>query len=74
MDLGLHDKRALVLGASRGLGAAIARTLASEGASVIAAARNVAATDAWVSECPEEVRSRIYAASLDLSDSPRSNP
>lgn len=32
MDLGLHDKRALVLGASRGLGAAIARTLASEGA------------------------------------------
>jgi len=68
MDLGLHDKRALVLGASRGLGAAIARTLASEGASVIAAARNVAATDAWVSECPEEVRSRIYAASLDLSD------
>lgn len=68
MDLGLHDKRALVLGASRGLGAAIARTLASEGASVIAAARNVAATDAWVSQCPEEVRSRIFAASLDLSD------
>ncbi|OYX02197.1 MAG: 3-oxoacyl-ACP reductase [Bosea sp. 32-68-6] len=68
MDLGLHDKRALVLGASRGLGAAIARTLASEGASVIAAARNVAATDAWVSECPEGVRSRIFAASLDLSD------
>lgn len=68
MDLGLHDKRALVLGASRGLGAAIARTLAAEGASVIAAARNVAATDAWVSECPEEVRGRIFAASLDLSD------
>ncbi len=68
MDLGLHDKRALVLGASRGLGAAIARTLASEGASVIAAARNVAATDAWVGECPEVVRSRIFAASLDLSD------
>ena len=57
-----------MLGASRGLGAAIARPLASEGASVIAAARNVAATDAWVSECPEDVRSRIFAASLDLSD------
>ncbi|KRE16549.1 3-oxoacyl-ACP reductase [Bosea sp. Root381] len=68
MDLGLHDKRALVLGASRGLGAAIARTLASEGASVIAAARNVAATDAWASQCPEEVRGRIFSASLDLAD------
>jgi 3-oxoacyl-[acyl-carrier protein] reductase len=68
MDLGLHDKRALVLGASRGLGAAIARSLAAEGASVIAAARNVAATDAWVSQCPEEVRGRIFAANLDLSD------
>ena len=68
MDLGLHDKRALVLGASRGLGAAIARSLASEGASVIAAARNVAATDAWASQCPEEVRGRIFSASLDLAD------
>ncbi|CAN7296358.1 SDR family oxidoreductase [Bosea sp. LjRoot9] len=68
MDLGLHDKRALVLGASRGLGAAIARTLATEGATVIAAARNVAATNAWIAECPEAVRGRISAASLDLSD------
>lgn len=39
MDLGLSGKRALVMGGSRGLGAAIARTLAREGASVIAAAR-----------------------------------
>jgi 3-oxoacyl-[acyl-carrier protein] reductase len=39
MDLGLQNKRALVLGASRGLGAAIARLLAAEGAIVIAAAR-----------------------------------
>lgn len=68
MDLGLHNKRALVLGASRGLGAAIARTLAAEGATVIAAARNVAATDAWVAELPEEMRSRIFVASLDLAD------
>jgi len=68
MDLGLHDKRALVLGASRGLGAAIARTLAREGATVIAAARNTAAIDAWIAECPVEVQGRIVAASLDLSD------
>ena len=36
MDLGLSGKRALVLGASRGLGAVIAQTLAAEGASRVA--------------------------------------
>ena len=39
MDLGLTGRRMLVGGASRGLGAAIARALASEGARVAAAAR-----------------------------------
>jgi 3-oxoacyl-[acyl-carrier protein] reductase len=39
MDLGLTGRRMLVGGASRGLGAAIAQTLASEGARVAAAAR-----------------------------------
>lgn len=68
MDLGLRNKRALVLGASRGLGAAIARTLAEEGATVIAAARNVEAIDAWIAECSDEARSRLFAASLDLAD------
>ena len=40
MDLGISGKTALVLGASRGLGAAIASSLAAEGAKVYAAARN----------------------------------
>jgi 3-oxoacyl-[acyl-carrier protein] reductase len=39
MDLGLTGKRALVCGASRGLGAAIATTLATEGSRVAVAAR-----------------------------------
>lgn len=39
MDLGLTDRRFLVTGGSRGLGAAIARALAGEGASVAIAAR-----------------------------------
>ena len=39
MDLGLSGKRALVTGASRGLGLAIARTLAHEGAAVAMVAR-----------------------------------
>lgn len=43
MDLGLKGRRALVLGASRGLGRAIAATLAAEGASVVLAGRNTEA-------------------------------
>lgn len=40
MDLGIAGKRALVLGASRGLGRATAAALAAEGVEVIVAARN----------------------------------
>ncbi|MCZ8135447.1 MAG: SDR family oxidoreductase [Porphyrobacter sp.] len=40
MDLGLEGKTALVLGASKGLGRAIAESLAAEGAGVITVARS----------------------------------
>lgn len=40
MDFGLSGKRALVLGASRGLGAAIAAALAAEGVTVLGASRS----------------------------------
>jgi 3-oxoacyl-[acyl-carrier protein] reductase len=40
MDLGLENKVAIVTGASRGIGRAIARTLAGEGCHVVAAARS----------------------------------
>ncbi|MEZ4363513.1 MAG: SDR family oxidoreductase [Kofleriaceae bacterium] len=42
MDLGLRDKLCLVTGASRGIGRAIALTLAAEGARVLAVARGEA--------------------------------
>ncbi|HEY0340821.1 MAG TPA: SDR family NAD(P)-dependent oxidoreductase, partial [Steroidobacteraceae bacterium] len=41
MNLGLENRRALVTGASRGLGGAIATALAAEGAAVTAVARNL---------------------------------
>ena len=50
MDLGLKNKRALVTGASRGLGRAIAMCLAKEGAHVSVAARTKSDLDALLNE------------------------
>src|SRR3546814_10510424 len=68
MDLGLSGKRARVLGASRGLGAAVARSLAREGASVVAAARSEADTQAWIAQESPDVAARLSAARSDLAD------
>lgn len=67
MDLGLKGKTALVLGASKGLGRAIAEQLAREGANVIAAARNTAAINAWVTALGE-AGARVKPMPLDLAD------
>ena len=47
MDLELNGKRAVVLGASRGLGAAIAKELAEEGVQVLGVARNPSEQSEW---------------------------
>lgn len=67
MELGLKNKTALVLGASRGLGAAIARGLSEEGVTVHAAARNTSAISAWASELAP-TSGTVIPLQLDLSD------
>jgi 3-oxoacyl-[acyl-carrier protein] reductase len=50
MDLGLKGKNAIVLGGTRGIGRAIAATLAGEGANVAVCARNAEQVAATVAE------------------------
>lgn len=63
MDLKIAGKRALVLGASRGLGRAVAEGLLAEGVQVIAVARKADAVLAWAGDAPG-----LTALSADLTD------
>src|SRR5215469_2911027 len=67
MDLGIDGRRALVTGASRGLGRAIALSLASEGAKVIAVARNRERLAELAAATPRG-RGSISVRACDLSD------
>lgn len=60
MDFGLAGKQAVVLGASRGLGAATALALAAEGAQVLALSRS--------GTLPEGAPANVTARAADLSD------
>jgi 3-oxoacyl-[acyl-carrier protein] reductase len=64
VDLGLKDKRALVMGSTRGIGYAIASGLASEGAAVAVCGRDIANAETAAGEMDDGVR----AYGLDLSD------
>ncbi len=61
MDLKLHDKLALVTGSTKGIGLAIVRALAGEGARVIVTGR----TDASVAGALDAVRSDFPAARVE---------
>jgi 3-oxoacyl-[acyl-carrier protein] reductase len=66
MNLGLKDKRALVTGASRGLGKSIAQCLAREGARVAVAARNAGQVERLAEELGGRGAGHV-AVSLDLA-------
>jgi 3-oxoacyl-[acyl-carrier protein] reductase len=62
MDLGLNGKVALVAGASRGLGFAVAQALAAEGARVSIASRDQAAID----DAAKRIGGDVMATPLDV--------
>jgi 3-oxoacyl-[acyl-carrier protein] reductase len=67
MDLGLTNKVAMVGGASKGLGYAVARALAAEGALVSIASRDAGAIAAAADRIQRDTGGRALAVPADLS-------
>jgi 3-oxoacyl-[acyl-carrier protein] reductase len=68
MDLQLKGLKAIVTGGTKGIGLAIARTLAQEGAEVAICARDAAAASATADELAKLSGARARGASVDVSD------
>jgi len=68
MDLGLSGKRAIVTGGSRGIGRAIARTLLSEGAQVVIAARDADALAQAAAALTQETGGIVHGVAVDTRD------
>jgi 3-oxoacyl-[acyl-carrier protein] reductase len=69
MDLGLKGLRAVVTGATKGIGRAIADTLAAEGADIAICARNAAEVEAAVAKLKSK-GVRATGRMLDVADAP----
>jgi 3-oxoacyl-[acyl-carrier protein] reductase len=67
MDLGLTGKVAVVAGASRGIGLAVARRLAQEGARVVMASRTAAPLQAARKALADETKADIIAVVADMT-------
>jgi NAD(P)-dependent dehydrogenase (short-subunit alcohol dehydrogenase family) len=68
MDLGFDGSKAVVTGGSKGMGLAIAETLASEGASVAVMARGRPALDAAVGKLRQAGAPDAIGISVDMAD------
>src|ERR1700686_4989848 len=67
VDLKLSGKVAMVGGASKGLGFAVARALAADGAQVSIASRNRQAIEAAAERIAQETGSAVLAIAADLA-------
>lgn len=68
MHLGLKNKRAIVMAASRGLGFASAVGLAREGCDLVICSRDQARIDAAAVRIREETGARVHALAADVKD------
>ncbi len=73
MDLQLKGKRALVTGGSKGIGKAIARVLAQEGADVALLARHQDVLDAAASEIARESGRKVVGVAADTNSDEQVN-
>src|SRR5262245_31053849 len=67
MDLGLKGKVALVAGASKGLGYAVARALAGEGAIVAISSRDAGSIEQAGTRIAKETGATVFASAVDVS-------
>lgn len=68
MDLGLKDRAALVTGASKGLGRAVAERLAMEGADVVVNSRSADALEATAAGIARATGRRVLSVAGDVAD------
>ncbi len=61
MDLGIRGKRAVVMGASKGLGYAVAHALASEGVDLVVSSSNLGRAGAAAERIAEETGVKAVA-------------
>lgn len=66
MDLGLKGKVALVAGASKGLGYAVARAMAAEGAQVAIASRDEGGIREAAARIERETGAKVFGTALDV--------
>src|SRR5688500_17888346 len=67
MDLGLHDRTAIVCAASKGLGRACAMALAGEGAALIINARHAETLEATAADIRAETGAKVVTVAADIT-------